>query len=59
VEPISPIEVTVHGDEATVRYRSRIGFAGNFGGTTEQTHNDTYALRNGQWLIVRSVTVFD
>jgi hypothetical protein len=58
-EPISPIEVTVHGDEATVRYRSRIGFAGSSGGTTEQTHNDTYALRNGQWLIVRSVTVFD
>ena len=58
-EPISPVEVTVDGDEAAVRYRSRIGFAGTGGGTTEQTHNDTYALRNGKWLIVRSVTVFD
>jgi hypothetical protein len=58
-EPISPVEVTIDGDEAAVRYRSRIGFAGAFGGTTEQTHNDTYALRNGKWLIVRSVTVFD
>jgi Domain of unknown function (DUF4440) len=58
-EAISPVEVTVTGDEASVRYRSRIGFAGSFGGTTEQTHNDTYALRNGKWVIVRSVTVFD
>jgi len=55
-EPISPVEVEVNGEEAAVRYRSRIGFAGNYGGTTEQTHHDTYALRNGQWLIVRSVT---
>ena len=58
-EPLSPIEVTIRGDEADVRYRSRIGFAGTGGGTTEQTHNDTYALREGKWLIVRSVTVFD
>jgi Domain of unknown function (DUF4440) len=58
-EPISPVEVTIDGDEATVRYRSRIGFAGSFGGTTEQTHDDTYALRDGKWVIVRSVTVFD
>src|SRR3954454_6534503 len=29
----------------SVWYRSRIGFAGNFGGTTEQTHTDTYERR--------------
>jgi hypothetical protein len=58
-EPISPIRVRVQGDKAEVRYRSKIGFAGNFGGTTEQTHTDTYERRGGRWLIVRSVTVFD
>lgn len=55
-EPISPIRVTIKGTRATLRYRSKIGFAGNFGGTTEQSHVDTYARRGGRWLIVRSVT---
>jgi Domain of unknown function (DUF4440) len=55
-DPISPIQVRVQGDKATVRYRSKIGFAGNFGGTTEQTHTDTYGRREGLWQIVRSVT---
>lgn len=58
-EPISRIRVSVDGDTATVRYRSEIGFAGNYGGTTEQTHSDTYKRRQGRWQIVRSVTVFD
>ena len=58
-EPISPIRVQIQGDRANVTYRSKIGFAGNFGGTTEQTHHDTYARRGGRWLIVRSVTVSD
>jgi hypothetical protein len=58
-EPISPIRVEIGGDEAEVTYRSKIGFAGNFGGTTEQTHHDTYERRGGRWVIVRSVTVFD
>jgi hypothetical protein len=58
-EPISPVDLTIRGDKADVVYRSRIGFAGNFGGTTEQTHHDTYALRNGKWLIIRSVTISD
>jgi hypothetical protein len=55
-EPISPIRVTVTGAKATLRYRSKIGFAGNFGGTTEQSHVDTYELRDGRWQIVRSMT---
>ena len=58
-EPISPITVRVQGDKAVVRYRSKIGFAGNFGGTTEQTHNDRYEERDGHWQIVSSVTHFD
>src|SRR5215213_6469337 len=37
---ISPIKVRVRGDKAVIRYRSKIGFAGNFGGTTEQAHED-------------------
>jgi Domain of unknown function (DUF4440) len=58
-KPISPLEVKKEGDTANVTYRSEIGFAGNFGGTTEQTHNDAYELRSGRWVIVRSVTVSD
>lgn len=54
-EPISPIRVTVTGAKATLRYRSKIGFAGNFGGTTEQPRVDTYEL-HGRWQIVRSMT---
>jgi hypothetical protein len=57
-QPISPMRVRLHGDEAKVEYRSKIAFAG-FGKPTEQTHHDTYARRRGRWLIVRSVTVFD
>ena len=55
-EPISPIRVKVAGTTATLRYRSKIGFAGNFGGTSEQSEVDTYELRNGRWQIVRSIT---
>jgi len=55
-EPISPIRVRVQGAKAVVRYRSRIGFAGNFGGTSEQSHVDTYERRDGRWQIVRAVT---
>ena len=58
-KPISPMRVQITGDRASVTYRSEIGFAGNFGGTTEQTHHDTYERRGGRWQIVRSVTVFD
>jgi Domain of unknown function (DUF4440) len=57
-EPVSPITVRVRGDKAVITYRSRIGFAGNFGGTTEQSHKDTYQRRDGHWLIVRSVAGF-
>lgn len=48
--------VSVQGDKAVIRYRSKIGFAGNFGGTSEQSHRDTYEKRDGRWKIVRSVT---
>ena len=58
-EPVSPITVRVQGDKAVVTYRSKIGFAGNFGGTTEQSHRDAYERRDGNWLIVRSVTAGD
>jgi Domain of unknown function (DUF4440) len=54
-EPVSPIRVVVAGTRATLRYRSKIGFAGNFGGTTEQSHVDTYELQDGRWQIVRSI----
>ncbi len=57
-ELISPIKVNVRGDKAVIRYRSKIGFAGNFGGTTEQSHKDVYERRNGDWLIVKSETSF-
>lgn len=57
-EPKSSIRVQIDGDTAVLRYRSEIGFAGAGGGTTEQNHTDTYALRDGHWQIVRSVTVF-
>ncbi|MEP6909453.1 MAG: nuclear transport factor 2 family protein [Actinomycetota bacterium] len=55
-EPVSPITVRVQGDKAVITYRSKIGFAGNFGGTTDQSHRDNYERRDGHWLIVRSVT---
>lgn len=58
-EPISPVAVRVQGDKAVVTYRSKIGFAGNFGGTTEQSHTDNYEQRDGEWLIVRSVASSD
>lgn len=57
-EPKSPLRVQIDGDNAVIRYRSEIGFAGTGGGTTEQNHTDTYELRDGNWQIVRSVTAF-
>lgn len=57
-EPKSAIRVRIDGDTAVLRYRSEIGFAGTGGGTNEQNHTDTYALRDGHWQIVHSVTVF-
>ena len=54
-EPVTPIRVVVAGTKATLRYRSKIGFAGNYGGTAETSHVDTYELRDGRWQIVRSI----
>jgi Domain of unknown function (DUF4440) len=55
VQPISTIEVRLHGKRAVVWYRSRIDIvsAGEGRFTHEAWHTCVYEIREGRWQIVR------
>jgi hypothetical protein len=55
-EPVTPIEVRLHGDAAVIRYKSKLQIVVDGEKTSLQQywHTDSYEKRNGQWQVVWS-----
>jgi hypothetical protein len=55
-EPVTTIEVRLHGDAAVIRYQSKLEIvvAGEKVPLQKYWHTDSYEKRNGQWQVVWS-----